>query len=116
IDAETVAGFVAAYQDVRTLKIGELWAFPIMLRLALLENLRRVVSRIARRREERDAAIFWSGRLLEAANEAPRRLTHLLAELSESGVPLTAPFIEEFFDRLQGQGSSVAFVLTWVEQ
>ena len=116
VDADTVAGFVAAYQGVRTLKIGELWAFPIMLRLALLENLRRVVTRIARRREERDAAIVWSGRLLEAANEAPPRLTHLLAEFADADVRLTAPFVEEFFERLQGQGPSLAFVLTWVEQ
>ena len=34
--------FVAAYQRVTTLTLGELWAIPIMLRLALIENLRRV--------------------------------------------------------------------------
>ena len=29
------------------LLLGELWAFPIMLRLALIENLRRVAARVA---------------------------------------------------------------------
>ncbi|HJQ99793.1 MAG TPA: hypothetical protein VJ826_15870, partial [Candidatus Polarisedimenticolaceae bacterium] len=115
-DAEAVTGFVAAYQEVQPLSLGELWAFPIMLRLALLENLRRVASRIARRRADRDAALAWSERLLEAANAAPRRLTHLLAELAEAHQDLTAPFVEELFERLQGQAPALAFVLTWAEQ
>ena len=116
IDAETVTGFVMAYQDVHALKLGELWAFPIMLRLALLENLRRVVSRIARRREERDAAVLWTDRIVEAAGEAPERLPRILAELAETPLRLTSPFVEEFTDRLQGQGPAVAFILTWLEQ
>ena len=44
---ESLSSFVAAYQSVSTLKLGELWAIPIMLRLALIENLRRLASRIA---------------------------------------------------------------------
>ena len=44
IDAEPLRAFVAAYQTVAALKLGELWAVPIMLRLALIENLRRVTA------------------------------------------------------------------------
>ena len=40
VDAESFSRFVAAYQTVTTLTLGELWAIPIMLRLSLLENLR----------------------------------------------------------------------------
>ena len=47
VDAESLRRFVAAYQTVAPLKLGELWAIPIMLRLALIENLRRVAARIA---------------------------------------------------------------------
>ena len=42
VDPESLSSFVAAYQTVTILKLGELWAIPIMLRLALIENLRRV--------------------------------------------------------------------------
>src|SRR5205085_529221 len=45
IDGEGLRRFVAAYQTVAPLKLGELWAVPIMLRLALVENLRRVAAR-----------------------------------------------------------------------
>ena len=43
----TLSRFVASYQSVKMLQLGELWAIPIMLRLALIENLRRVAVRIA---------------------------------------------------------------------
>ena len=33
IDAVSLTAFVAAYQKVSALKLGELWAIPIMLRL-----------------------------------------------------------------------------------
>src|SRR5690606_11997934 len=37
VDATSLCRFVAAYQTVNPLKLGELWAIPIMLRLALIE-------------------------------------------------------------------------------
>jgi cellobiose phosphorylase len=116
IDSDNATQFIAAYQTVVPLKLGELWAFPIMLQLALLENLRRVGVRIAQRREERDAAITWADRMLATAENEPKQLIQLLAEFANADVPLTAPFVEEFYDRLQAQGSAMAFVQTWVEQ
>ena len=53
---DTLSRFVAAYQSVQPLLLGELWAIPIMLRLALIENLRRVAVRVAAGRAERDRA------------------------------------------------------------
>ena len=42
VDTESLRRFAMAYQAVANLQLGELWAIPIMLRLALIENLRRV--------------------------------------------------------------------------
>src|SRR5512145_2027065 len=41
-ELETLQRFVQAYQRVQPLGIGELWAVPIHLRIALVENLRRL--------------------------------------------------------------------------
>jgi Ser/Thr protein kinase RdoA (MazF antagonist) len=35
VDLKTLTSFVKAYQTATYLKLGELWAIPIMLRLAL---------------------------------------------------------------------------------
>ncbi len=115
IDSDNATQFLAAYQSIEPLTLGELWAFPIMLQLALLENLRRISVRIARRRKERDAAITWADRMLVTAEEEPNQLIQLLAEFANADVPLTAPFVEEFYARLQAQGPAMAFVQTWVE-
>ena len=40
LDADRLTRFVLAFQTVAPLTIGELWAWPSMLKLALLENLR----------------------------------------------------------------------------
>ncbi|MFA5627392.1 MAG: glucoamylase family protein [Thiohalomonadaceae bacterium] len=116
VENSNATQFIAAYQTGEPLNLSELWAFPIMLQLALLENLRRVGLRIAHRREERNAAITWADRMLALAETKPRRLIQLLAEFAHADVPLTAPFVEEFYARLQAQGPAMAFVQTWVEQ
>jgi len=115
VDSANTTEFIAAYQGVVPLKLGELWAFPIMLRLALLENLRRVGVRIARRREERDAAVIWADRMLVAAESEPSRIVQLLAEFADAEVPLTALFVEEVYARVRPQGPTMAFVQAWVE-
>ena len=116
VDEDNATQFIVAYQRVEALQLGELWAFPIMLQLALLENLSRVGLRIARRREDLDAAVTWADRMLAAAERDPKQLIQLLAEFANADVPLTAPFVEEFYARLQAQGPAMAFVQTWVEQ
>jgi cellobiose phosphorylase len=116
VDLDNATHIIVAYQTVEPLKLGELWAFPIMLQLALLENLRRVALHIAYRREEIDAAVTWADRMLATAESEPKLLIQLLADFANADVPLTAPFVEEFYSILQTQGSTMAFVQTWVEQ
>ncbi|MFA5701539.1 MAG: hypothetical protein WC913_09710, partial [Desulfuromonas sp.] len=115
VDSDNITQFIISYQDVEPLKLGELWAFPIMLQLALLENLSRVGLQIARRRQDLDAARSWADNMLAAAEQEPKQLIQLLAEFANADVPLTAPFVEEFYARLQAQGPAMAFVQTWVE-
>jgi cyclic beta-1,2-glucan synthetase len=56
VDPESLNRFVQAYQEVALLTLGELWAIPIMLRLALIENLRRAAVLVADNRRQRDLA------------------------------------------------------------
>ena len=116
VDSDNATQFIAAYQTIEPLMLGELWAFPIMLQLALLENLRRVSVRIANRREEQETAMIWADKMLVAAENAPKQLIQLLAKFADADIPLTAPFVEEFYSKLQDQGTAMAFVQTWVEQ
>jgi cyclic beta-1,2-glucan synthetase len=116
VDADSLRAFVGAYQEVCPLRLGELWAIPIMLRLALLENLRRLAARVTAGRTERELAGEWVERMLAVAAREPAKVVLVLADLVEADPPLTDSFVAELAARLQGQGPALAFVGAWIEQ
>ena len=116
VDAETLSRFVAAYQTVTPLKVGELWAIPIMLRLALIENLRRVGVGIAAGTIERNRAAGWADRMIHVATHDPKSLIVVIADMARSSPPLVSPFVAELARRLQGHSAALALPLTWIEQ
>src|SRR5437667_871413 len=116
VDAESLSRFVAAYQSVIALKLGELWAIPIMLRLALIENLRRVAARIAASRSERNLADSWADEMTAIAKKDPKSLILVIADMARSDPPMVSPFVAELARRLQGKSPALALPLTWIEQ
>lgn len=85
IDAERLTRFVMGFQTVAPLTIGELWALPSMLKLALLENLRILIEGILEGRTARE--------------DADRALARL-----EKGLPmfpLPEPLLSAFVARLR---------------
>jgi cyclic beta-1,2-glucan synthetase len=115
IDADSLRSFVVSYESVAPLRLGELWAVPIMLRLALLENLRRVALRITAGRRDRERADYWVEQLVEVAGREPTRAVLVLADLVREDPPLTTAFVAEFATQLQGRGAAQAFPTTWLE-
>ena len=116
VDAESLARFVAAYQSVTPLSLGELWAIPIMLRLALIENLRRVGARIAAGAIDRDRAAVWADNMMDVAEHDPKSLILVTADMARSNPPMVSSFVAELARRLQGQSAALALPLTWIEQ
>ncbi len=115
IDATGLNRFVSAYQSVTPLKLGELWALPLMLRLALIENLRRVAVRIAAARRDRDQADAWATRMVSVVEQRSTDLILVLADMARTKVPLTGAFLSELTRRLQGQNPNFALVMGWIE-
>ena len=116
VDPEGLSSFIAAYQTVTALKLGELWAIPIMLRIALIENLRRVAVRIAADRTDRNLADYWADQMTETAEQDPKSLILVIADMARSDPPMVSSFVAELTRRLQGQGPNLALPLTWIEQ
>jgi len=116
VDPTSLSTFVTAYQSVSALELGELWAVPIMLRLALIENLRRVAARIAADKTDRDRADYWADQMTEVAAKDPKSLILAIADMARSTPPMVSSFVAELTRRLQGQGPALAMPLTWIEQ
>jgi cyclic beta-1,2-glucan synthetase len=115
IDAEPLRAFVGAYQTVSALNLGELWAVPIMLRLALIENLRRVTSHLMIARHDRDLADLWVERLHDMAEKNPAHLVVVVADMAQSSLPLSSAFVAEFSQRLSRQSPVMHLARTWLE-
>ncbi|WP_426284638.1 GH36-type glycosyl hydrolase domain-containing protein [Luteibacter sp. E-22] len=116
LDAAGLARFLEAYQAIVPLNLGELWAIPIMLRLALIENLRRIAVRVMLDRSRRRRATRWADAMTSMAVNDPKNIVLVVADMARSSPVMSAPFVAELARRLQGQGPALAMPLGWVEQ
>src|SRR4029079_19094682 len=115
LDTNTLRRFIASYQTISPLSIGELWAVAITLRLALVENLGRLATQIVGAREERERADKLADRLLETAARQPEALVALIAERLGKRENLTHTFVVEITQRLLEQDPAVMPVTEWLE-
>ncbi len=110
LDRVQLVRFVAAYQTIAPLTIGELWAWPSMLKLALIENLRRLAEETLAGRASRLQADRYLDQIVGAGTAAPlpRRLetayiVRLLQRMREYG-PLVSPVRAAVEERLTSEG------------
>src|SRR6266550_144827 len=115
LDTNTLRRYIAAYQSVDPLSIGELWAVAITLRLALVENLRRLAATIVGAREERERADKLADRLLELAARQPEALVPLIAERLGKREKIPHTFVVQITQRLREQDPAVMPVTEWLE-
>ena len=116
IDMESLGSFVKAYQTVTPLKLGELWSIPLMLRLALIENIRRVSARIAIDKVDRNLADYWAERMIATTEKAPKNLILVIADMARSNPPIVSAFVSELIRQLRGKGPDLGLVLNWIDR
>ncbi|MGH7664164.1 MAG: GH36-type glycosyl hydrolase domain-containing protein [Gemmatimonadaceae bacterium] len=115
IDIDNVDLFVGAFQKGAALSIGELWAVPAMLRLGLIENVRRMALRTVQRLDEVRRADDWAARMQEATEQGEAALGAALNDFVTVPPPLTAIFVSRFLHQLRlARGSFPPLV--WLEQ
>jgi len=112
-DSSLLRQFVAAYQRVQPLTIGELWAIAITLRIVLIENLRRAAELIASRRAMRQQADRVADRLLGAGGREAQPLATVLPLLES--IQLSATFAVQLLQRLRDHDPEATPALTWLE-
>ncbi|HEX2717215.1 MAG TPA: glucoamylase family protein, partial [Gemmatimonadaceae bacterium] len=114
IDLENTHLFIGAFQEASPLALGELWAMPAMLRLGLIENIRRMALRTVQRLDEVELADRWAARLLERAGPGPLGFTAGLREFVNAPPRLTPTFVSRFLQQLR-QAPTTYAPLAWLE-
>ena len=107
IDRQQLAVFLNSYQRVAPLTIGELWAWPSMLKLALIENLRRLADETLEARRARLAADAYVSRIEREAGD-----TVAAAAVSAS----TSPSVVQLLHRVREYGLRLSSIRTAVEE
>jgi cyclic beta-1,2-glucan synthetase len=110
-DPATLIRFVAAYQRVQPLTIGELWAIAITVRIVLVENLRRLAEHIVLSRAAYSEANTIADRLIG--------VNGLTADPSAlkpyETAPLTEAFIVQLVQRLRDQDPNAMPAVRWLD-
>ena len=106
IDRQQLAVFVNSYQRVAPLTIGELWAWPSMLKLALIENLRRLAAETLASRRARLAADAYVTRIEREHPDVTQPLPPALGIAS----------VVQLLHRLREYGLRLSSIRTAVEE
>src|SRR6185369_2714443 len=93
VDVSSLTSFIASYQSETTLTLGELWAIPIMLRLAVIENLRRIAGKVALDMIDHNLAGYWGDKMMEIIKEEPGDLILVIADMVRSRPVLDSSFV-----------------------
>ncbi|NTU84023.1 MAG: glycosyl transferase, partial [Chloroflexales bacterium] len=116
VDAETLLRFLNAYQSVTPLRMGELWAVAIMLRIGLVNNLSRLSAQVLQVRELRHEADAWAERLLSAPDDQVDEASVLRA-LSRRYPTLPVTLAAQLLRRLRAQEGEhdIGRLVSWLE-
>lgn len=112
-DPDILTRFIAAYQRVQPLAIGELWAIAITLRIVLIENLRRLADQITSGQKSRADAEALAGRLVGSQSFQFALENDISTRASG---PLSEAFAAHLAKRLRDQDPRTTPALGWLEE
>ncbi|MDX0014277.1 protein ndvB [Sinorhizobium meliloti] len=112
VTRESITAMVEGFQEHETLKIGELWALPSILRFVLIENLRRIAIRVERSRGMRRKANEVADQLIRLND--PEGCRTLLVESEALAADNT--FIAQLLYRMRDGSQSSGAVIAWIEE
>jgi cyclic beta-1,2-glucan synthetase len=115
LDLDNITLFTREFQRVSQLKLGELWAIPTMLRLGLVENIRRMALRTAARLAEVQEADVWATRMRTASAESSDALSQTLSTFIDNHPQLTPTFVARFLGQIRSYQTNFT-PLVWLEQ
>ncbi|PYK46844.1 MAG: hypothetical protein DME53_01300, partial [Verrucomicrobia bacterium] len=116
LEPDIIRRFLAAFQAITPLDIGELWALPLMLRLQLLECLRTLAIQVDQQQRESEEADFWANRLITAVRHSSPRLLKIMEELVERYPEPTPHFASELVAHLYDDEGALPVVSGWLER
>jgi len=112
---DNITECLRAYQDLYALTMAELWSFPQMLRLAIIQGLVLTAGEVRRSHQLRQFSHFWANRLTRAARTDDNQLTRILAHMEGQPYALDPDFVTSLSEQLRDEPTAAAEVQLRVE-
>ena len=115
VDESNVSQALTEYQKWTALSIAELWSFPLLLRLSLIESLTVLARGVDYAQQIREAGYFWANRLAVSSRRDPElfdNVLHLMESEPVAGEPYFATCLVE---QLQDEDRALAPAQQWIE-
>ncbi|WP_411679001.1 GH36-type glycosyl hydrolase domain-containing protein [Clostridium thailandense] len=113
VDEEAIENFINSYQKNTIITSGELWALPIMIRIALIQNIGKIVDRIVFAQEERKKGDIIADKIINALNN--ESVAQELKRLSEDNTTFTSHLVERLLKVLRDNGLENHNVYEWID-
>jgi cyclic beta-1,2-glucan synthetase len=96
--------------------IAELWAFPLFLRIALIEELTELATRVNRGQQLRESAYLWANRLANSARAGTDVFAKMLQHLEAEPIAQQPHFITALAEQLQDEELALGPAQPWIEE
>ena len=116
LDEASIQDCLRLYQEVAPLTIAELWSFPLLLRVALVEALTRMAARISRGQELREAAYFWANRLAAGSRRGAPVFSRILQTMEAEAISREPYFLTSLAEQLRDEEEALAPLQHWIEE
>jgi cyclic beta-1,2-glucan synthetase len=111
-----ITEWLREYQVAAPLSIAELWLFPLLLRMALIDALRHLAERTSRAQQLREAGYFWANRLAAGARQSPEDFESILRRMETEAIANEPHFAVSLVEQLQDEESALAPLQHWLEE
>lgn len=115
IDEKAIINFIKAYQTKALLSSSELWALSLMIRIALVEKIKKICEKIVETRSQREKAEKILTLLLQKEMKY-EEVKKLIRENINVADKFPLQFIEHLVSRLRKEGNSSANIIQSIEK
>ncbi|MGV8984323.1 GH36-type glycosyl hydrolase domain-containing protein, partial [Clostridium sp.] len=114
MDENIIANFIRAYQTNAVLTSGELWAIPIMLRIALIQNISKITEKIVKAQQDKKEADVVGEHLIDAFNEG--KIAVAVSLLNSQNIVFNSHFTERLLKLLRDNGIDSKEVYDFIDE
>ncbi|MFZ5353021.1 MAG: glucoamylase family protein, partial [Bacillota bacterium] len=114
-DDKALISFISAYQTQSLLSSGELWAIPLMVRMALIEHIKYICDKIMLSQQQWCKAEKLAFDLLQKRGGSPEELLSIAKESMRGMEKITPSFGEHLLNMLKKHGLEIAPIIRYID-